>query len=48
VNRKQNAAAEAAALIIPAVGNYKLRHQTLQQFMLANDSVTVIRRRRAI
>jgi transposase-like protein len=41
VNRKQNAATEAAALIIPAVGNNKLRHETLQRFMLANDSVTV-------
>src|SRR5204863_5532989 len=35
VNRKQNAATETAALIIPAVGNNKLRH------MLANDSVTL-------
>lgn len=40
VNRKQNAATEAAALIIPAVGNNKLRHETLQKFMLANASVT--------
>src|SRR6202165_6102696 len=41
VNRKENAATETAALIIPAVGNNKLRHETLQHFMLANDSVTV-------
>ena len=41
VNRKQNAATETAALIIPAVGNNNLRHETLQRFMLANDSVTV-------
>ena len=41
VNSKQNAATETAALIIPAVGNNKLRHETLQHFMLANDSVTV-------
>ena len=41
VNRKENAATQAAALIIPAVGNNKLRHETLQRFMLANDSVTV-------
>src|SRR5262249_41623346 len=41
VNRKQNAATEAAALIIPAVGNNKLRHETLQKFMLVNDSVTI-------
>ena len=41
VNSKQNAATDAAALIIPAVGNNKLRHETLQRFMLANDSVTI-------
>jgi hypothetical protein len=41
VNRKENAATHTAALIIPAVGNNKLRHETLQRFMLANDSVTV-------
>jgi len=41
VSRKENAATETAALIIPAVGNNKLRHETLQRFMLANDSVTV-------
>jgi ATP-dependent exoDNAse (exonuclease V) beta subunit len=41
VNRKENAATQTAALIIPAVGNNKLRHETLQRFMLSNDSVTV-------
>ena len=41
MNGKQNAATDTAALIIPAVGNNKLRHETLQRFMLANDSVTV-------
>ncbi len=41
VNVRNNAATDAAALIIPAVGNNKLRHETLQRFMLANDSVTV-------
>ena len=41
VNVRENAATEAAALIIPAVGNNKLRHETLQRFMLANDSVTL-------
>jgi transposase-like protein len=41
VNRKENAATQTAALIIPSVGNNKLRHETLQRFMLANDSVTV-------
>jgi transposase-like protein len=41
VNRKENAATQTAALIIPAVGNNKLRHETLQRFMLANDNVTL-------
>lgn len=41
VNRKENAATSTAAFIIPAVGNNKLRHESLQRFMLANDSVTV-------
>lgn len=41
VNRKENAATKIAGLIIPAVGNNKLRHETLQKFMLTNDSVTV-------
>jgi transposase-like protein len=41
VNNKKNAATDTAALIIPAVGNNKLRHETLQRFMLATDSVTV-------
>lgn len=41
VNRKENVATRIADLIIPAVGNNKLRHETLQRFMLVNDSVTV-------
>ena len=41
INTKHNAATDAAALIIPAVGNNKLRHETLQRFMLCNDSVTI-------
>ncbi len=41
VNRKENAAERIADLIIPAVGNNKLRHDILQRFMLTNDSVTV-------
>ena len=41
VNLRENAATQTAALIIPAVGNNKLRHETLQRFMLANDLVTV-------
>lgn len=41
INRKENTATATAALIIPAVGNNKLRHETLQDFMLANDSSTI-------
>jgi hypothetical protein len=38
---KENFATRTAALIIPAVGNNYLRHEKLQRFILANDSVTV-------
>ena len=41
ITRKENTATETAALIIPAVGSNKLRHETLQNFMLANDSSTL-------
>ena len=41
VNRKENAATRAAALVIPTVGDNRRRHDRLQQFMLANDSVTI-------
>ncbi len=41
VNRKENAATRAAALVIPTVGDNRRRHERLQQFMLANDSVTL-------
>jgi hypothetical protein len=41
VNRKENAATHVADPIIRAVGNNKLRHETLQRFMLINDSVMV-------
>jgi transposase-like protein len=41
INRKENTATATASLIIPAVGANKLRHETLQNFMLANDSSTV-------
>ncbi len=41
INRKENTATETASLIIPAVGSNKLRHETLQNFMLANDSCAV-------
>ena len=41
INRKENTATATAGLIIPAVGSNKLRHETLQNFMLANNSSTV-------
>ena len=41
INHKENTATETAALIIPAVGANKLRHETLQNFILANDLSTV-------
>jgi hypothetical protein len=41
VVEKENFATRAAALIVPTVGDNRLRHETLQRFMLANDSVTV-------
>jgi hypothetical protein len=41
VLEKENFATRSAAFIIPAIGDNRLRHETLQRFMLANDSVTV-------
>ncbi len=41
VAEKENFATRTAALVIPAVGDNRLRHETLQRFILANDSVTV-------
>jgi hypothetical protein len=41
INRKENAATRAAALVIPSVGDNRRRHEMLQRFMLANDSVTL-------
>jgi DNA-directed RNA polymerase subunit RPC12/RpoP/ATP-dependent exoDNAse (exonuclease V) beta subunit len=41
VVKKQNAATDMAALIVPAVGSNYERHPTLQRFMLANDSTTI-------
>ena len=41
VIEKENFATRAAGLVIPTVGDNRLRHETLQRFMLANDSVTV-------
>jgi ATP-dependent exoDNAse (exonuclease V) beta subunit len=41
VVEKENAATRMAALVIPTVGNNRLRHEALQRFMLANDSTTL-------
>ena len=38
---KENAATGMAGLVIPTVGDNRLRHEALQRFMLANDSTTV-------
>jgi len=41
VTRKENCAMRMAALVLPTALNNKKRHETLQRFMLVNDSVTV-------
>ena len=41
VVKKQNAATDTAALILPAVGSNYERHPKLQRFMLTNDSTTI-------
>jgi ATP-dependent exoDNAse (exonuclease V) beta subunit len=41
VTRKENHATRLAALALPTAPNNKKRHETLQRFMLINDSVTV-------
>jgi hypothetical protein len=41
VVEKENFATRTAALVIPTVGDNRLRHEALQRFMLVNDSVTV-------
>lgn len=38
---KTNAAVKMAGFVVQAISNNKLRHRMLQEFMLANDSVTV-------
>jgi transposase-like protein len=38
---KENFATRMAGLVIPSVGDNYRRHETLQRFMLANDSVTL-------
>lgn len=41
VTRKENYATRLAAIVLPAAATNKKRHETLQSFMLANDSATV-------
>jgi len=41
VTRKENYAARLAAVALPTSPNNKKRHETLQRFMLINDSVRV-------
>lgn len=41
VTRKENHATRMAALVLPTAPNNRKRHETLQRFMLINDSVTV-------
>ncbi len=41
ITPRRNAAVSTAHFALQAVANNKLRHETLQNFMLSNDSVTV-------
>jgi hypothetical protein len=41
ISHKENHATRLAALVLPTSPNNKRRHETLQGFMLINDSVTV-------
>ena len=41
IMEKQNRATEAAAFVLSTVSNNRLRHETLQRFMLSCDSVTI-------
>lgn len=41
ITRKENYATRLAALVLPSAIANKKRHETLQRFMLANDSATV-------
>jgi transposase-like protein len=41
VVEKENFATRMAALVIPTVGNNRLRHEALQRFVLVNDSTTL-------
>jgi ribosomal protein L37AE/L43A len=41
IARKENHATRTAALAVPAAPNNRKRHETLQRFMLVNDSATI-------
>jgi ATP-dependent exoDNAse (exonuclease V) beta subunit len=41
IARKENHATRTTALALPAAPNNRKRHETLQRFMLVNDSVTI-------
>ena len=41
ITRKENHATRTAKLVLPTSPNNKKRHETLQRFMLVNDSVTI-------
>jgi ATP-dependent exoDNAse (exonuclease V) beta subunit len=41
ITRKENHATRTAELVLPTSPNNKRRHETLQRFMLVNDSVTI-------
>jgi len=41
ITPKTNAATKITNFVVQAVANNKLRHETLQEFMLSNDTVTV-------
>lgn len=41
IEEKHNFATRIAHLVLPTAPSNRLRHETLQQFMLTNDSVTV-------
>ena len=41
VVEKENFATHMAGLVIPTVGDNRMRHEALQRFMLANDSTTL-------
>jgi hypothetical protein len=42
ITRKENYATRLAALVLPTAATNKKRHETLQRFMLVNDSATTV------